>query len=157
MWGPLSVLTITCGVLARVLDRLDGDHARSQCAVRELEHQLLALEMMTGALDSPSQLARFEQSMKDYIASYLEHIRSEESLVLPMAERILTTADWTELNAAFMLNRDPLTRCAADDMYQPLFKRVLLNLASPPGLGQAMEAMRMSYAGANVASAPSLG
>lgn len=74
--------------------------------------------------------------------------------MLPMAERILTTADWAELDAAFMLNRDPLTRCAADDMYQPLFKRVLLTLASPPGLGRAMEAMRMSYAGANVAPTP---
>ena len=140
--------------LAEVLDRLDGDHARSQGAVRELEHQLLALEMLTDAPDAPSRLVRFEQSMKDYIASYLEHIRTEESLVLPMAERILTTADWTELDAAFMLDRDPLTRCAADDLYQPLFKRILLTLASPPGVGRAMEAMRVSYAGADVASAP---
>ena len=140
--------------LAEVLDALDGDHARSRGAVRELEHDLLALEMMTDAPDSPSRLLRFEQSMKDYIASYLEHIRSEESLVLPMAERILTAADWVELDAAFMLHCDPLTRCAPDDMYQPLFKRVLLTLASPPGLGRAMEAMRVSYAGANVAPAP---
>ena len=140
--------------LAEVLDRLDCDHARSQGAVRELEHDLLALEMMTDAPDGPSRLVRFEQSMKNYIASYLEHIRTEENLVLPMAERILTAADWAELDAAFMLHRDPLTRCAADDMYQPLFKRVLMTLASPPGLGQAMEAMRVSYAGADVASAP---
>ena len=140
--------------LAEVLDRLDGDHAHSQGAVRELEHELLTLEMMTDAPDGPSRLLRFERSIKEYTASYLKHIRIEESLVQPMAERVLTTADWAELDAAFMQNRDPLTRHAPDDMYQPLFKRILMTLTSPPGLGPAMEAMRVSYAGANVAPAP---
>ncbi len=47
--------------------------------------------------------------------------------------------------AAFMQNRDPLTRRACDDAYRPLFKPILMTLTAPLGLGPAMEAMRVSY------------
>lgn len=137
------------GELTEVLDRLDCDHVRSQKAVRELQHELLGLEMMNDAPDGQSRREKFEESMKEYIASYLEHIRTEESLVLPLAERVLTAADWAELDAAFMQNRDPLTPSEADDAYRPLFKRILMTLAAPIGLGPAMEAMRVSYPSGN--------
>ena len=39
------------GELAAVLDRLDGDHRSSHRAVRELEHELTVLEMMSDAAD----------------------------------------------------------------------------------------------------------
>ena len=132
------------GELAEVLDGLDCDHARSQKAVRELQHELLGLEMMNGAADGQSRRLHFEESMKEYIASYLEHIHTEERLVLPLAERVLTAADWAELDAAFMQNHDPLTRRDTDDPYQPLFKRILMTLAAPLGLGSAMEAMSIA-------------
>lgn len=103
------------GELAEVLDGLDADHARSQEAVRELQHELFGLEMMHDAPDGQSRREQFEESMHDYIAAYLDHIRIEERQVLPLAERVLTAADWTELDAAFMQNRDPLTRRACDD------------------------------------------
>lgn len=57
--------------LGEVLDGLDGDHVRSQGVVRELEHQLLALEMMTDAPDSTSRLLRFEQSIKKGLHRFL--------------------------------------------------------------------------------------
>jgi hemerythrin-like domain-containing protein len=133
------------GEIADVLDRLDRDHVRSEAAVRELEHELLGLEMMIDAPDGHARRERFEESMKDYIASYLEHMHIEESMVLPLAERVLSAADWGELDAAFMQNRDPLTRREADDNYRPLFKHILMTLPSPIGLGPAMEAMRVSY------------
>lgn len=79
--------------LVAVLDTLDRDHASSHDAVRELDQELLALELTTGAPHDPSRLLRFEQLMTQYIASYLEHTHIEESLVLPMAERVLTTED----------------------------------------------------------------
>ena len=129
------------GELGEVLDRLDHDHGDSEGAVRELEHELLGLEMMNDAPDGESRRLRFEQTMQEYIASYLEHIRTEESLVLPLAERVLTQADWKELDAAFMQNRDPLTHREPDDRYRPLFKRILMTLPAPFGLGPALEAM----------------
>lgn len=145
------MLRARSGELVAVLDTLDRDHARSHDAVRELDQELLALEMTTEAPNDPSRLLRFEQLMMQYIASYLEHTHIEESLVLPMAERVLTTEDWAELDTAYVLDRDRLTGCAADDMFHPLFNRILMT-ASPPGLGRALETIRVSYAGANIGS-----
>ena len=130
---------------AEVLDRLDADHERSAIRVRELEHELLGFEMMVDGPDGAARRAAFEQAMDTYIFEYLDHIRTEETVILPLAERVLTTADWLELDAAFMQNRDPLTRRDGDDAYRPLFKRILMTAAAPIGLGPAMEAMRQSY------------
>ena len=127
---------------AEVLDRLDRDHDHSQHAVRELEHELLGLEMMKDAADHADRRARFESHMLDYIAAYLEHIRVEEVEVLPLAERVLTRSDWAALDAAFMKNRDPLTHRDADDAYRPLFKSILMSLPAPLGLGPAFVASR---------------
>lgn len=130
---------------AAALDRLDGDHARSHRAVLDLEHDLLALEMMSDAKDADARRARFEARMHDYVTAYLEHIRLEEVEVLPLAERVLTAADWAALDAAFMKNRDPLTHREGDDAFRPLFKRILTTLPAPLGLGPAMEALDISY------------
>jgi hemerythrin-like domain-containing protein len=130
---------------AAVIERLDGDHARSHRAVRELQHDVLALEMMSEAPDASARLLRFEDEMHAYIAGYLDHIRTEEVEVLPLAERVLTGADWAELDAAFMQNRDPLTHREGDDAFRPLFKRILMTLPAPLGLGPAFEALHKSY------------
>ena len=126
---------------AEVLDRLDADHERSAIRVREL----VGFEMMVDGPDGAALRAAFEEAMDKYIFEYLDHIRTEERVVLPLAERLLTTADWLELDAAFMQNRDPLTRREGDDAYRPLFKRILMTAAAPIGLGPAMEAMQQSY------------
>jgi hemerythrin-like domain-containing protein len=131
--------------LAVVLDRLDADHAWSHRAVRELEHELLALEMMSEGPDAESRRERFEESIQSYVTSYLEHMRLEEVEILPLAERVLSAADWAELDAAFMKNRDPLTHREGDDAFRPLFKRILMTLPAPLGLGPAMVALGVSY------------
>ena len=132
---------------AAALDRLDGDHARSHRAVLDLEHDLLALEMMSEAADPQGRRSRFEDDLHAYIAAYLDHIRTEEVEILPLAERVLTEADWAELDAAFMHNRDPLTHREGDDAFRPLFKRILMTLPSPLGLGPALDALQRSYPG----------
>ena len=83
--------------------------------------------------------------MHAYMIAYLDHIRIEEVEVLPLAERVLTAADWAELDAAFMRNRDPLTHREGDDAFRPLFKRILMTLPAPLGLGPAMEALSVAY------------
>ena len=133
------------GELAAVLDRLDADHRTSHAAVRDLEHELLTLEMMGEAADAAARRERFEAQVQAYVTGYLEHIRVEEADVLPLAERVLNAGDWTELDTAFMKNRDPLTRRAGDDAFRPLFKHILMTLPAPLGLGPAMEALGVSY------------
>jgi len=131
--------------LASVLDRLDRDHAASHRAVLELEHDVLALEMMSEAPQAKARLAEFEARMHAYIASYLDHMRVEEVEVLPLAEKVLSPTDWVALDEAFMQNRDPLTHRVGDDSFRPLFKRILMTLPAPLGLGSAMTAMQASH------------
>jgi hemerythrin-like domain-containing protein len=130
---------------AAVLDRLDADHAASHRAVLELEHDLLALEMMADAADADARRVAFEAKMHGYVTSYLEHMRLEEVEMLPLAERVLGAGDWAALDAAFMKNRDPLTHREGDDAFRPLFKKILMTLPAPLGLGPAMEALDISY------------
>ena len=124
-----------------VLDRLESDHLRGEHAIRCLEHDLLGFEMMGEGADGAIRREQFERSMKQYVDFYLDHMRVEETEVLPLAEKVLTADDWAELDAAFLKNRDPLTGHEPDDAYRPLFKKILMTLAAPIGLGRALEAM----------------
>jgi hemerythrin-like domain-containing protein len=115
---------------AAVLDRLDQDHGRGEAAIRELEHALLAFEMMGEA-----RRDAFEQAAQRYLDFYFEHMTLEEKQILPLAERMLTAEDWAELDKAFLANRDPLTGHEPDDEYRALFSRIVNVLPAPLGLG----------------------
>ena len=119
--------------LAAVLDRLDQEHARGEAAIRELEHALLAYEVM----GDPTRRDAFEAAAERYVGFYLDHMRIEETEVLPAATRHFTPADWAELDAAFAANRDPLTGHEPDDAYRPLFQKILMQAPAPIGLGPA--------------------
>jgi len=119
--------------LAPVLDRLDADHARSGEAIRELEHALLGFEMMGEA-----RRDAFEQALDAYVRLCLEHMRIEESEVLPLAQQLLGDDDWVALDAAFRENRDPLTGHAPTDDYRELFTRIVDKVPAPFGLGPAL-------------------
>jgi hemerythrin-like domain-containing protein len=119
-----------CPDLATVLDTLDADHAQGEHAIRELEHALLAFEMM-----GEPRRAAFEAAAERYVSFYLTHMGTEENLVLPAAEKHLQAQDWAELDAAFLANRDPLTGHEPDQEYRPLFTRILNTAPAPIGLG----------------------
>lgn len=129
--------------LARdVLDRLDEDHARGERLIRELEHLLLAFEMM-GA----PRRAAFEQAAERYVAFYSAHMAMEEQQVLPLAERVLSEDDWQEIDDAFARHRDPLAGNTPDAEYQALFSRIVGMVPAPLGTGPAPVAPRHAARG----------
>lgn len=113
-----------------LLDRLDADHARGERSVRDLEHALLAYEMM-----GESRRAAFEDAAQRYVDFYLAHMTLEEQEILPLAERVLTEDDWACLNEAFAANQDPLTGHPAPEEYRALFSRIVNIVPAPIGLG----------------------
>ena len=115
-----------------LLDRLDAEHARGEQAIRELEHALLAFEML-----GETRRAAFEQAAQRYVDFYLAHMRLEEQEILPLAERELSEADWAELDAAFAANRDPFTGHTPEAPYEALFSRIVNLVPAPIGLGAA--------------------
>ena len=114
-----------------LIARLDQEHASGEAAVRELQHLLLAWELL-----GESRRAAFDAATKRYLAFYLEHIRLEETVILPAALKVLSAADWQELDAAFATNCDPLTgKYPRDPAYDQLFTRIVTRAPAPIGLG----------------------
>jgi hemerythrin-like domain-containing protein len=119
--------------LARdMLDRLEEDHASGERRIRELEHALLGFEVV-----GEPRRAGFERAAQRYADFYLSHMALEEKEILPLAERMLTSQDWAELDEAFAANRDPLTGHEPEPDYRALFTRIVNVLPAPIGVGPA--------------------
>jgi hemerythrin-like domain-containing protein len=115
-----------------VLARLDGEHKSGGARIRELEHKLIAWEFL-----GDRRREDFERALDDYVAFYLEHMRIEETEVLPLAERHFGDADWLMLERAFGAHRDPLLTPGPETPYVELFRMIVNTTPAPYGLGEA--------------------
>jgi hemerythrin-like domain-containing protein len=113
------------------IERLNSDHEKSEVGVRELQHLLMAWELL-----GESRRQAFEEHCTRYVDAYMEHMKVEESVILPEAEKHLSDADWLELDAAFALNTDPLNgKYAREPVYDKLYSRIVSTAPAPIGLG----------------------
>lgn len=84
---------------AGILDELEAEHIRA----REL------LVAVRAALDQTREGGRIEglERALDAYASFLwQHMKREEEVILPLAERWLDPGDWQTIAVAFRANRD---------------------------------------------------
>lgn len=117
--------------VASAIERLDRDHTHGEASVRELQHLLLAWELLGNG-----RREAFDTAARQYVKFYLEHMQLEETEILPQAEKSLSAQDWAELDAAFASNRDPLTGTyPRDPAYDRLFTRIVMTAPEPIGLG----------------------
>ena len=116
---------------ATAIARLDHDHEYTEKAVRDLQHLLIAWEMM-----GESRRAAFTKAFTRYVDLYLSHMHLEEQEILPAAVKHLSADDWKALDAAFEANRDPLTgHYPPEKDYERLFSRIVMAAPAPIGLG----------------------
>jgi hemerythrin-like domain-containing protein len=116
--------------LARaLLDHLEDDHARGNARIRDLEHALVAFEMM-----GEPRRAEFETALERYVDFYLMHMSLEERQIFPLAETVLHARDWEELDAEFGVSGDPLTGARPEAEYAGLLARIRPHLQTidPP-------------------------
>ncbi|MDP3357312.1 MAG: hemerythrin domain-containing protein [Polaromonas sp.] len=118
--------------LMPVIERLEADHMSGEGKVRELQHLLLGWELI-----GESRRSSFTDTARVYVAFYMTHMRTEETQVLPAAEKALTASDWAELDEAFARDRDPLAGGLRDPCYERLFTRIVLTAPAPIGVGAA--------------------
>lgn len=117
--------------LMGAVDKLERDHMYSEKTALGLQHFLLAWELI-----GEDRRGAFEDAFAPYVNFYLEHMRLEESVILPEAERCLSEEDWRELNAAFAENADPLTgHYPPTQAYEKLFSQIVTRAPAPIGLG----------------------
>ena len=117
-----------------LISQLESDHRQGEKAVRELQHKLLAWEIL-----GESRRKEFEEKADLYIDFYLNHIRLEEKYLIPQALKVLTAADWKELDKAFEKNSDPMSQQQPrDPVYDRLFTKIVMHTPEPIGLGSTM-------------------
>lgn len=119
--------------LMPVIRRLESDHMAGEGRVRELQHLLLAWELV-----GESRHAVFAEAVDRYVAFYLDHMRTEETQLLPVAEQVLGEADWLALDQAFEASRDPLAGGTRDPDYNRLFTRIVMAAPAPIGVGERL-------------------
>ncbi len=110
---------------------LEEDHARGEESLRRLAQSLIRYEE-----GGEQELPAFEREVENFVRNYRDHMRKEEDLLFPLAQKVLTIVDWAMLDIAFGENRDPLAVGRDTRDFDKLFNRIV-ELAPPPiGLGQ---------------------
>lgn len=83
----------------------------------------------------PARFEAFAQAVDDYANFHWSHMHREENVILPLAEAHLTPQDWTQINAAFKSNSDPLVGINTQREFRELFRRLVNIIPAPYGLG----------------------
>jgi hemerythrin-like domain-containing protein len=110
---------------------LEDDHARGEDALRRLAQCLIRYEE-GGEQEFPA----FEREVENFVRNYRDHMRKEEDLLFPLAQKVLTVADWSKIDIAFGENRDPLALGRDTRDFNKFFIRIVQIAPPPIGLGQ---------------------
>jgi hemerythrin-like domain-containing protein len=102
-----------------LLDELQGEHVRSGQMMAYLAQTLVRYQ--GGA---PDGLVTFAAAVDAYAALLGDHMRKEESIILPLADAHLTESNWAAIAAAFTENRDPLFGEEASQEMRRLRRRI---------------------------------
>lgn len=102
-----------------VLRDLQFDHAHG---ARLLEEVNTALDRArSGRIE---ELHEFTDILKRYKHAHFVHMEREETLVIPVACRLLVEDDWQEIDRAFRANRDPLFSATQTKAYAGIFQPI---------------------------------
>ena len=115
-----------------LIAELERDHAEGSASLRRVEQCLIRYEE-----GGDKEFPEFAREVHRFVNGYWDHMRKEEEHVFPLAEKLLSAADWTAIDRAFGENADPLERSRDEKDFRKLFSRIV-SLAPPPiGVGPA--------------------
>ena len=114
---------------AATLDELQDEHRRGPDVTRTMVDALEAYRRDAGAFEA------FAQAVSSYAEFQWAHMRKEEEVILPIAQKALLPADWIAIDAAFRSNADPLVGVDTQREFRELFRRVVNLMPAPMGLG----------------------
>ncbi|MDD2692613.1 MAG: hemerythrin domain-containing protein [Simplicispira sp.] len=111
------------------LDILQDEHERGAAVTTRV------VETLREYAADPARFEAFAQAVDDYANFHWAHMHREENVILPLAEAHLTPQDWTQINAAFKSNSDPLVGINTQREFRELFRRLVNIIPAPYGLG----------------------
>ena len=102
-----------------LVDRLGEEHALLK---REGDALVVALDdIVNGAITLRHHV---EAPARAYIATFRQHIDTEEAHILPLAAAVLDHADWAAIDSALLELADPLFGNPRDERYAALRRRI---------------------------------
>lgn len=113
-----------------VMDKLEAEHAGGDARAAKLSAALSELAVRT-----TESIDRFKLAVEEYANFYWAHMMCEETLILPLAERVLTEEEWEAAARGFAANHDPLYGTDTANEFDALFKRIVYMAPAPIGLG----------------------
>jgi hemerythrin-like domain-containing protein len=118
------------------LDELELEHRQGRELVLSLADALRDYERhYKRDGEREEAFTAFASAVNQYADFHWAHMRKEEDIILPLAEKSLKPEDWQEIDAAFQSNRDPLVGVDVQREFRELFRRLVNVLPAPIGLG----------------------
>lgn len=115
-----------------LIGKLEREHQLGYPMVEALKQQLIAFQHGDSGAD---QL--FFDTAERYAELEWAHLQTEEEQLLPIAERVLTEADWRDIAQAFQENDNPLFGIKPKEEAEALYQRILNLAPAPIGFGNA--------------------
>jgi hemerythrin-like domain-containing protein len=109
---------------------LEQEHAFSAAAMRSMEQALLRYEA-----GGEGEFIAFATAVEGFCDFYSLHMHKEETLAMPLAQKMFNAEDWGRIEAAFSANRDPLGGVDEDQEFRHLFSRIVSLAPAPMGVG----------------------
>lgn len=112
----------------QIVAKLEREHALGYPMIETLKQQLMCFQANdAGAKED------FCATAEKYAELEWAHMRLEEDVLMPMAEKVLTTEDWDEINATFRENDNPLFGIKPKEEAERLYQRILELAPAPIG------------------------
>lgn len=113
-------LATRCAGARSLIAELAAEHVRGDALIGALRDALLRYSRVGADAYQP-----FADAVEDYVAFHWQHMGKEEEVLLPLAQRHLTTEDWSRIDAAFRANDNPLAGLPPKAHTDALFRRIL--------------------------------
>ena len=112
-----------------LVEELQAEHVKGAQLVRTLERALLEFEQTW-----PMGADKFAAAVEAYCQFHWNHMRKEETQLIPLAAQSLVAEDWAAIEAAFAGNNDAIADLREKD-FEKLYQRILNLAPAPVGLG----------------------
>ncbi len=113
-----------------LVGELHEEHLMGAKLIRDLETEVKYFEE-----HFPGGATSFKAAVDAYADFHWNHMRKEESKVLPLAAEHLQAEDWEAIGSGFSANKDPVAG-VPDKEFEQLFSRIASIAPDPIGFGK---------------------
>lgn len=113
---------------AAIVEDLEREHACGAAAMRSLEQALLRYEA-----GGEREFVAFATAVEGFCDFYFQHMHKEETLAMPLAEKLFGEQEWARINAASVAARDTYGGADENREFLQLYRRIVGPVPAPPG------------------------